>query len=86
MEVVHLKKSTYTVYIGRPTIFGNPFPIGDSYTRDEAVAAYEEYARSNKPLLKAIKELSEDDILGCWCHPRKCHGDIVIKLWGEMNP
>ena len=28
---------------------------------------------------KAIKEL-KGKILGCWCPPQKCHGDVLIEL------
>lgn len=34
-KVVHCKKSKYDVYIGRPSIWGNPFTIGKDGTRKE---------------------------------------------------
>ncbi len=85
MEVVNIKLSDYTVYIGRGSVFGNPFRIGKDGTREEVVAKYETYARSNPELLKAIKELPKDAVLGCYCKPLMCHGDIIEKLWHEMN-
>ena len=85
MTIVHLKREEYTQYIGRPTIFGNPYPIGDDYTRAEAIEKYETYARENPKLLAAIKELDPESVLACWCSPRACHGDIIIKLWKELN-
>ncbi len=84
MKVVHFKKEPYTVYIGRPTLFGNPYSLVH-YTRSEAIEKYETYARNNQSLLKDIKELPADSILGCWCSPLACHGDIIIKLWMELN-
>lgn len=84
MRVVHIKKEPYSVYIGRPSVFGNPFTL-DKYTRTEAVSNYETYARQHSEVLEAILELSEDAVLGCWCAPRLCHGDIIIKLWREMH-
>jgi len=29
--------------------------------------------------------LSEDDVLGCFCRPDFCHGDIMIKVWKELK-
>ena len=84
MRVVHFKKEPYTVYIGRPSQFGNPYPLVE-YPRSEAIEKYEVYARENPKLLAAIKELDHDSVLGCWCAPRACHGDIIIKLWKELN-
>jgi len=85
MKVVHCKKDKYTVYIGRPSIFGNPFTIGKDGTREEVIEKFEAYARTNINLLLAIKKLHNSDILGCWCAPKPCHGDIIIKLWEEEN-
>lgn len=92
MKVVHFKKDSYTTYIGRPTVFGNPHPLGykcglcnEEHSRQEAVDLYEEYARGNSTLMQAIKELGPDEVLGCWCAPRACHGDVIVKLWKEMH-
>ena len=83
MRVVHHKKERYDLYIGRPSIFGNPFVIGIDGTRLEVIAKFEEYARSN--LMNEIRQLEEGTILGCWCSPLPCHGNIIIKLWKEIH-
>lgn len=70
-------------YIGRPSIFGNPFVIGRDGSREQVIAKFEEYARSNKQLLQAIRALDENAVLRCFCKPLACHGDIIIKLWKE---
>ena len=82
MKVVHFKKESCTHYIGRPSIFGNPYPIKGN-NRDLVLEQYEQYARMN--LMEYIKDLPEDAILGCWCSPKSCHGDIIIKLWKEIH-
>ena len=38
--------------------------------------------RNNQTLMDSITELN-GRILGCWCHPERCHGDILIKLFME---
>jgi uncharacterized protein DUF4326 len=86
MYVVHWKKAEYDVYIARPSKWGNPYThIGDRQTRAEFILAtrkqvmdkYEEYLFSSH-LINDIEEL-RGKILGCWCYPKSCHGDILAK-------
>lgn len=84
MIVVNLRKDKYTHYIGRGSDFGNPFPV-KSYGRKKCLEKYEEYARNNPALCRAIANLPEDAILGCYCVPLDCHGFIIIKLREEMH-
>ena len=86
MKVVNKSKGEYyTVYIGRGSIFGNPYIIGRDGTREDVVAKYEIYARNLPIIMKAIGQLKENDILGCFCKPLACHGDVIIKLWKEIH-
>jgi hypothetical protein len=78
-KVVHCKKEFYDIYIGRPSKWGNPFEIGRDGSRDEVIEKYRQYILSNKSLLKDIHELREKT-LGCWCHPKLCHGDVLSEL------
>lgn len=82
--VVHCKKSKYDVYIGRPSKWGNPFEIGVDGNRDEVIKKFKTYILSNKELMKDIVEL-KGKILGCWCYPNKCHGDILVELANDPN-
>lgn len=94
MKIVNKFKQRYTHYIGRPTIFGNPFVIGKDGTRENVIIKYERWARSRlydiiskelSPLGQAIYNLPENAVLGCYCKPHECHGDIIIKLWEELH-
>lgn len=85
MRIVHCKKEPFTVYIGRPSIFGNPFRVGRDGTRQEVIARFEELAWHNSKLLKAIAELKEDDVLGCWCAPNACHGEAIMRIWEVLK-
>jgi len=82
MKVVHCKKEEYDVYIGRGSKWGNPFIIGKDGTREEVIEKYRDYILSKKSLLVCLPEL-KDKILGCWCSPKPCHGDILIELVKE---
>lgn len=77
--VVHCKVETYDVYIGRPGKWGNPFEIGKHGTRDEVIEKYREYVLATPHLMDSLHEL-EGMILGCWCAPKACHGDVLVDL------
>lgn len=76
MPVVHCKKAKYDVYIGRPSKWGNPFEIGRDGTREEVILKYEQHLISSSELMSALPELF-GKVLGCWCKPKSCHGDVL---------
>lgn len=78
-RVVHCRKDKHDIYIGRPSKWGNPFSIGKDGTRSEVIRKYEDWILSNDELMKDIHEL-EGKVLGCWCRPRACHGDVLANL------
>lgn len=82
-RVVNKYKEPYDVYIGRGSKWGNPFTV-EQYGRDECINKYKEYILSNPELLADLHEL-EGKTLGCFCKPKACHGDILVKLLtGEL--
>lgn len=83
-RIVHCKKAPYDVYIGRPSKWGNPYVIGLDGTREEVIQKYEEHVRSSKILMRALPSLA-GKTLGCWCPPKPCHGDVLIKILKEMG-
>ena len=78
-KVVHCKKDKYDVYIGRPTKWGNPFTIGKDGTREQVIEKYKEWVQHQSDLMNSLGEL-KGKVLGCWCKPKKCHGDILVEL------
>jgi len=83
-KVVNCRREKYDVYIGRPSVFGNPFVIGKDGDRDMVISKYEKYIRGRADLMALIPNL-KDKKLGCFCHPLKCHGDVLVKLVGELD-
>jgi hypothetical protein len=77
--VVHCKKSPYDIYIGRPSEWGNKFVIGKDGTREEVITKYEEWIKTQPELLAKLPEL-RGKVLGCWCAPQACHGDVLARL------
>lgn len=82
--VVHCKRSRYDVYIGRPSKWGNPFSIGKDGDRDEVIKKYKEWILNKPELLNELESL-RDRVLGCWCKPLACHGDILVELLNERR-
>jgi len=83
-RVVHCKKEKYDIYIGRPSKWGNPFTIGKDGTRKEVVEKYREWIEKQPNLMNSLDEL-KGKVLGCWCFPKFCHGDILIELIEERE-
>ena len=81
-RVVHCRKQPYDVYIGRPSKWGNPYSIGKDGTRAEVIVKYREYVLRHTKLLNLLPEL-KGKVLGCWCKPKPCHGDVLISLLKE---
>ncbi len=82
--VVHCKKESYDVYIGRPSKWGNPFTIGKDGDREEVIRKYIDWLESQPKLLAAIHEL-KGKVLGCWCSPNACHGDVLAEIANNMD-
>jgi len=77
--VVHCKRSAYDVYIGRPSKWGNPFEIGRDGDRETVISKYREWLLTQSVLLAALPEL-KGKVLGCWCAPKACHGDVLSEM------
>lgn len=82
-----------SVYVGRPTKWGNPFRVGTQVdlgeveSREEAVNLYlrwweapSTFVIPRPPLLAELLELCGKD-LACWCRlDVPCHADVLLML------
>lgn len=59
----------------------NQFSV-KKFGRDTCLMLYEDNIRNTPELMSKLKELN-GKVLGCWCAPDKCHGDILVKLINE---
>jgi hypothetical protein len=80
-------KNPNHVYIGRPikyiaatsdAKYGNPFPV-EKYGRNKCIELYHEYLLDNPDKLQEVLKLKHK-VLGCWCKPERCHGDVILEL------
>lgn len=68
-----------TVYVGRPTKWGNPYPIGENFTAQQAVNLFKLFAQK-WDLAEDLGELKGKD-LACWCKVGDpCHADVLLEL------
>lgn len=83
-KIVHCLRAKNDVFIGRPSIWGNPFKIGLDGTREEVIEKYEKWIRTQPHILRHLPDL-KGKRLGCFCAPKACHGDVLIKLMKEFG-
>lgn len=74
------------VYVGRPTIFGNPWRRFDQPALN--VHKYREWLLGRirpahldrQAVLTALKDLRGKDLV-CWCKPGEpCHADVLLEI------
>ena len=78
--VVHFERERCDIYIGRPSKWSNPFHVGIDGNREEVLLLYENYLQHNPQLIRdACREL-RGKVLGCWCSPLLCHGEVLTRI------
>lgn len=86
------KKTTnqFDVYIGRGSIWGNPFAIGkgEGPDREEVIEKYREYFYEKLDADPAFKKGLfglRGKRLACFCKPEACHGDIIAEYLDSVS-
>lgn len=95
MKVVHKRDKQelkHRVYIGRPSIYGNPFKMTEAVPREKAIHGHKlwlwhEIKEGRWQHLDRLINLAEDGgvELECFCAPKPCHGDTIIKACNWIN-
>ena len=88
------KMPANTVYVGRPTKWGNMFTLHDG----SAVQVVQKYRREiegrvwTEPNIRTIKAELRGKDLACWCpltdkdgKPVPCHADILLEIANERR-
>lgn len=81
-----------TVYVGRPTVWGNPFAIADfgriasiQYFRrwingeNFNVSGFVVGAMRRNELMRRLPELRGKNLM-CWCVDGPCHANILLEM------
>jgi len=72
-----------SVYIGRPSKWGNPFVIGKDGDRREVITKYRQWLMKQPSLVDTVKRELSGKNLVCFCSPKSCHGDVLIEVANE---
>lgn len=68
------------IYVGRPSVWGNPFKLGRDGDRDTVIEKFRVWLE-NKPDIQAAirRELGGKDLV-CFCAPQPCHADVLLAI------
>jgi Domain of unknown function (DUF4326) len=78
-----------TVYVGRPSYWGNMYRVGKlssdakyPVSNEQAVAFYRQrISQSHYYFLEEIKESLKGKNLACWCPlDQPCHADVLLEI------
>jgi hypothetical protein len=64
----------------------NPYKPSKTLTLDEVLDLYSQYLDEmlmDEANMKEFLQL-KGKVLGCWCKPNKCHGDIIISKLNSL--
>jgi hypothetical protein len=65
--------------IDRGYPYGNPHHLDRERDRDLVVEAFRKYVTRHPALMQQLPSL-QGKVLGCWCYPKRCHGDVLVDL------
>jgi Domain of unknown function (DUF4326) len=80
------KMPANAIYVGRPTVWGNPYVVGsqlmngETLTAEKAVALYEQHLADNFSE-RDIRHCLHGKDLACWCAlDEPCHADVLLRI------
>lgn len=86
-------KGDGVIYIGRgrggkKTKWGNPYPLPSKHSEQDLIVCLLRYAwhLHDTGLYEEAREDLAGHKLACFCHPKRCHGDILARLADAKNP
>jgi hypothetical protein len=75
------KMPANAIYVGRPTVWGNPYGVGsklmngETLTAEKAVELYDNFSERD------IRHCLHDKDLACWCAlDEPCHADVLLRI------
>ena len=80
------KMPANAIYVGRPTVWGNPYVVGselmngETLNAEKAVALYEQHLADNFNE-RDIRHCLRGKDLACWCAlDQPCHADVLLRI------
>ncbi len=79
----------YDVYIGRGSVWGNPYQIGEDGDRDEVIRkfAYDfqrGFLKAHEDFENNLKKI-KGKVIACHCKPASCHGDVIAAYVNSLD-
>lgn len=100
-EWIRAVKNGTAVYIGRPipnykgigkdlirqgSKLHNPFKLINESDRDQIINRFiEHFCASDELKSFSLHTCHDDSILGCWCKPLACHGDVIAEYVNQIR-
>src|SRR5438046_5112951 len=80
------KRPANAIYVGRPTVWGNPYVVGselmngETLTAEKAIALYEQHLADNFSE-RAIRHCLRGQDLACWCPlDQRSHAAVLLRI------
>eukprot|EP01084_Bolivina_argentea_P099988 179639_1 len=80
---VNKKGKIIHLYIIPKSKWHNPFKVKTTNKRGQIIDEFDEYLTKNISLSNNLNELNNYTEIGCWCKPKKCHGDTILKHFNK---
>lgn len=87
--VVHFDKDPCDIFIGCPSKWESPYRVGIDGPREEVMLLHEIWLESRPELIKQVRRELAGKVLGCYCAPLTCHGDVLVRIanaWQLARP
>ena len=92
-KVVNLRQEKYDIYIGRAGrgqegYFGNPIRLNIGESRGATIEKYRVYFHNrlkNDVEFKTRIHALKGKVLGCFCKPSACHGDVIKEYLDNLS-
>jgi len=98
IHINNKKDTSFGIYVGRPSILGNPYSIGKDGSRAEVIQLYRVWLWDEiwkhdivcEELLRLLKLYQKNGCnlsLLCWCAPLPCHAEVIRSclLWMDKD-
>ena len=97
IHINNRKTDSFGIYVGRPSILGNPYSIGKDGSRAEVIQLYriwlwdelKKHSRVYRELIRLLNIYRSKGALSllCYCAPLPCHAEVIRSciLWMDNS-
>jgi TatD DNase family protein len=73
---------------GETAVWGNPFVMRDQSEteRSRVTEEYRQWIYAQPELMEKVRRELKGKVLGCWCAPKQCHGNILAEIANSSSP